>query len=326
MTNKNKKIMAGIFVATISINAHADTGNPAFELGTMIGTSIGNGISSLFSSSDEKKLDPKNEVASQDTNSSSGGIGGFFSSIFKGPTPEEILAKASDKEMTKAFLDVQKTNKKLTFSQNSNVMTFNNVVVPFDSAHTFGQARSLCAGIDTVNDSIAEEYKKVVTERGNYFTVYNGTVNASIQNAVFGQLAPSNGNDEYYKYDFDNAIVEYAPDGTIVSALTRMEKISLNMMIRPNDINYYNIEIAQISRIYAQPRLSVVSRIVSKRLFDDNLVMTSKQEPKQALPVVASIEQDSTTKLKSLFELYKAGALTKEEFDSAKKQILTSVK
>lgn len=320
-----KKIVAGLISIPLAFNLHAAQSNPMLDLGIQLGSSLGSvlqsGVSSLFSNSDEQKTEPNKEETKP-----AEGISGFFGSLFKAPTPEETLAKASDKAMTKAFLDVQKSDPKLSFSLNNNAIVFDRVIVPFDSAATFGQARSLCANIDTSNDKIAEEFKKVAIARGNYYTIYNGTVNASLQNAIYGQLSPSNGNDEYYKYDFDNAIIEYAPDGTIVSALTRMDKISLNMMIRPKDINYYNIEIRQISRIFAKTQLSVVSRTVSKRLFDDNLVLTSKQDIKP-LPATISqpvVQQDSTAKLKELFELYKAGALTKEEFDKAKQKLLGS--
>jgi hypothetical protein len=317
------KMLIPIVTLSLVTNIYADGSNPAFGLGTEIGQSIGNGIKSLFSSSDEKKEDTEQNKAA----TSSGGIGGFFGSLFKDPTPEEILAKAPDKDMTQAFLTGMKQDNKLQFSQSKKAMVFDNVVVPFDSAHTFGEARSLCMNIDTIDDPIANTFKSVATNRGNYYTVYSGALNAAIMNAMFGQLPPSNGDSEYYKYDFDNAIVEFAPDGTIVSALTRMDKITLNMMIHPNNnnINYYNIKISQISRIFSKNDLSIVSRLVSKRTFDDNLISTSKVEPK---PVAIASTQpsatDTTTKLKELFELYKAGALTKEEFDSEKSKILNN--
>lgn len=316
---KNNRFYSIIMVTLLSSTSlHAVESNPAFELGIMLGKSIGKGVSSLFiDSKEEEKTEPVSEEKKKE---SSGGVSGFFGSLFKAPTPEEILAKASDKEMTKAFLEAKVVNPKINFSQSSNGIEFNNIIVPFDAAHTFGEARALCAKIDTTNDPIAEIYKKVVTNRGNYYSVYSGTVNASIQNAIFGQLSSTNGNDEYYKYDFDNAIVEHAPDGSIISALTRMDQISLNMMIRPNNINYYNIEIRQLSRIFSKEQLSVVSRIVSKRIFDDNLVLTSKQESK-AVSVAAPAE-DKATKIKALFDLYKSGALTKEEFEKEKKQLL----
>lgn len=317
MLKKNYLSSALMIAIFSSVSLHAANSNPAFELGTMLGQSIGKGVYALFSDSKEEKIDPALEEKPKE---SSGGIGSFFGSLFKAPTPEEILAKAPDKEMTKAFLEAKTTNPKINFSQSSNGIEFDNVVVPFDAAHTFGEARSLCAKIDTTNDPIAETYKKVVTGRGNYYSVYSGTVNSSIQNAILGQLASTNGNDEYYKYDFDNAIVEYTPNGLIVSALTRMDKISLNMMIHPNNINYYNIEIRQLSRIFSKAQVSVVSRIVSKRIFDDNLVLTSKQEPKPV--AVAAPTEDKTTKIKALFDLYQSGALTKEEFDKEKKQLL----
>lgn len=313
------KALASIITISVATNIYAD--NSAFGLGAEIGQSIGNGIKSLFLSSDEKKGNTEDTK----TASSSEGISGFFGSLFKDPTPEEIIAKASDKEMTQAFLTAMQKDPKLKFSQSKKAMVFDNTIIPFDAAHTFREARSLCMGIDTINDPIANTFKSVATNRGNYYSVYNGALNAAIMNAMFGQLPTSNGDSEYYKYDFDNAIVEFAPDGTIVSALTRMDKITLNMMIRPNSIDYYNIKISQISRVFSKNDLSIVSRLVSKRTFDDNLVSTSKVDHKSvATTSTQALVPDTTSKLKELFELYKAGALTKEEFDSEKSKLLNN--
>jgi hypothetical protein len=226
--------------------------------------------------------------------------------------------------MTKAFLEAKKTNSDLTFAQSKNGIKFDKVIVPFDAAHTFNQARSLCAQIDTSDDEIAKVYKKVVTGRGNYYSVYSGAVNSAILNAISGQIPTTNGSNEYYKIDFDNAIVEYTPQGTIVSALTRMETITLNMMIHTPSLEYYNIKISQESRVFSKEQLGVVSRIVSKRTFDDNLVQTSKQDIKPAQAVATS--DDKSAKIKELFGLYQAGALTKEEFDKEKSKVLDGEK
>lgn len=303
---------------------YADS-NPAFDLGTSIGKSIGG----LFSSNEGEKVSTNESNASK----SSGGISGFFGSLFKEPTLEEILKNSSDKEMTKSFFDLQKSNSKFRFSFAKNKISSESTIVPFDSAAMFHEARSLCAKIDSSNDEIAKNYKQTILNRGNYYDVYTGTVNSSILATIQGGLPPVNSyNDEFYKYDFDNAIVEYSQDGTILSALVRFEKIKLNGLIKTNDINYANIRISQVSTIFMREQMSLISRTMAKRLLDDNLVMSTKKVNTVAQNSILSqtiVQQPTTTKtaqIKELFELYKAGGLTKEEFEKEKIKLLDGEK
>jgi len=251
----------------------------------------------------------------------SGGIGGFFGSLFKAPTPEEIIAKSEDKEMTKSFLDAKQADKKLSHvSFSSRAIDSDRVLVPFSNANTFYNAKNLLNNINSSNDELATTYKKAVESRGNYYTVYNGKVNNAILTAINGRLATVNEyRDTFYYYDIENAIIEYSPDGTMVSALARVDKVNINTMFKVNDINYANIEIQQVSRVFFASSLGIVSRTVSKRLLDDNMISTSKKE---AQPATVQTSTDKTEQLKSLFELFKAGALTKEEFEQQKQKLL----
>lgn len=303
---------------------YADS-NPAFDLGISIGKSIGG----LFSSNESEKSSSANEGK---TNKSSGGISGFFGSLFKEQTLEEILQNSSDKEMTKSFFDLQKSNSKLRFSFTKNKISSESTIVSFDSAAMFHEARSLCAKIDSSNDEIAKTYKQTILNRGNYYDVYTGTVNSSILATIQGGLPSVNSyNDEFYKYDFDNAIVEYSQDGTMLSSLVRFDKIKLNGLIKSNDINYANIRISQVSTIFMREPVSLVSRTMAKRLLDDNLVMSTKKvnaTPQNSIPSTA-VQQSTitkTTQIKELFELYKAGGLTKEEFEKEKTKLLEGEK
>jgi hypothetical protein len=251
----------------------------------------------------------------------SGGIGGFFGSLFKAPTPEEIIAKSEDKGMTKSFLDAKQADKKLSHvSFSSRAIDSDRVLVPFSNANTFYNAKNLLNNINSSNDELATTYKKAVESRGNYYTVYNGKVNNAILTAINGRLATVNeSRDTFYYYDIENAIIEYSPDGTMVSALARVDKVNINTMFKVNDINYANIEIQQVSRVFFASSLGIVSRTVSKRLLDDNMISTSKKE---AQPATVQTSTDKTEQLKSLFELFKAGALTKEEFEQQKQKLL----
>lgn len=251
----------------------------------------------------------------------SGGIGGFFGSLFKAPTPEEIIAKSEDKGMTKSFLDAKQADKKLSHvSFSSRAIDSDRVLVPFSNAKTFYNAKNLLNNINSSNDELATTYKKAVESRGNYYTVYNGKVNHAILTAINGRLATVNEyRDTFYYYDIENAIIEYSPDGTMVSALARVDKVNINTMFKVNDINYANIEIQQVSRVFFASSLGIVSRTVSKRLLDDNMISTSKKE---AQPATVQTSTDKTEQLKSLFELFKAGALTKEEFEQQKQKLL----
>ncbi len=251
----------------------------------------------------------------------SGGIGGFFGSLFKAPTPEEIIAKSEDKEMTKSFLDAKQADKKLSHvSFSSRAIDSDRVLVPFSNAKTFYNAKNLLNNINSSNDELATTYKKAVESRGNYYTVYNGKVNNAILTAINGRLATVNeSRDTFYYYDIENAIIEYSPDGTMVSALARVDKVNINTMFKVNDINYANIEIQQVSRVFFASSLGIVSRTVSKRHLDDNMISTSKKE---AQPASVQTSTDKTEQLKSLFELFKAGALTKEEFEQQKQKLL----
>lgn len=304
---------------------YADS-NPAFDLGTSIGTSIGG----LFSSNESEKSSSTSEG---NASKNSSGISGFFGSLFKEPTLEEILKSSSDKEMTKSFFDLQKSNSKLRFSFIKNKISSETTIVPFDSAAMFHEARNLCAKIDSSNDEIAKNYKQTILTRGNYYDVYTGAVNSSILATIQGGLPSVNSyNDEFYKYDFDNAIVEYSQDGTMLSALVRFEKIKLNGLIKTNDINYANIRISQVSTIFMREQMSLISRTMAKRLLDDNLVMSTKKvnaiTQNSTLPQTI-VQQPTTTKtaqIKELFELYKAGGLTKEEFEKEKIKLLDGEK
>lgn len=124
-----------------------------------------------------------------------------------GITPEETIAKAEDKEMIKTFLDTKKANEKLSLTFSNKAIDSNRVIVPFSNAKIFGQARSLCANIDSSNDEIATTYKKAVEGRGNYYTVYSGTINMAILTAINGQLSTVN----EYKDTISIAKGEYKP-------------------------------------------------------------------------------------------------------------------
>lgn len=303
---------------------YADS-NPAFDFGTSIGKSIGG----LFSSKEGEKASSTTE---SNVSKSSGGISGFFGSLFKEPTLEETLQSTSDKEMTKSFYDLQKSNSKFHFSFSKNKISSESTIIPFDSAAMFHEARSLCAKIDSSNDEIAKIYKQTILNRGNYYDVYTGTINSSILATIQGKLPSVNSyNDEFYKYDFDNAIVEYSQDGTMLSSLVRFDKITLNSLIKSNDINYANIRISQVSTIFMREPVSLVSRTMAKRLLDDNLVMSTKKVNATPQNSISSttVQQPTiskTVQIKELFELYKAGGLTKEEFEKEKTKLLEGEK
>ncbi len=243
----------------------------------------------------------------------------------------DLLSKSEDKELTQAFLN-KKINKVTALDHGKSLIIIEKKrLYETDSYIYLNKSRDFYRNLafDFLNDEVAQNYIQAVKKRGNGYIVYNGNGNEKILKALVGGSLKKNTKFEIFMYDSDFALVEYDKEGNKVSALVRQARIE------PSQLG--------ISMGDRNPAVSIHQRIFvlmkSKvRKIDLNLGTTALNEfeykrynmPKKTQATNSIVQQpiqaqeSKTDKIKALYELHKAGALSKEEFEQEKKKVLGS--
>lgn len=114
---------------------------------------------------------------------------------------------------------------------------------------------------DSSRDQIAQIFIATAKARGDTVRLYKSPVNKTI-NSILAEERISN----YYvanRYDLDPALIEFSPDGRVVSALVRVAKVGRNIA---------TLDGIFCSRIYFGTNKTLMENHLGNRFLDDNLI------------------------------------------------------
>lgn len=137
----------------------------------------------------------------------------------------------------------------------------------------FGYVRNNAAETE-----ITKEYKNAIVERGNIYKVYTGTFNKKIVSIVVGNSnLPEFNRDRmnYIKWDLVPLIVEYNPQGELISVM--MSKVEIGAAY--DQVRNPNVqsEIEMTTLLYVDNALNPIRYNVSKKDWEDNLIFEYKK-------------------------------------------------
>lgn len=114
---------------------------------------------------------------------------------------------------------------------------------------------------DSSTDEIAAKYIETAKARGNTVKLFKAQVNS----AIYKLFRDPDDTPKTIAIltDRDPALIEFSPEGRVVSALTRVSKAAPNMA---------TIRRHYFSRIYLDPNHRWIEKNLSNRLLEDNLI------------------------------------------------------
>lgn len=120
---------------------------------------------------------------------------------------------------------------------------------------------------------VTEDYKNAITQRGNTYKIYKGSFNAKVVSIVTGvKNLPDFNKDRmnYIKWDLVPLIVEYNPQGEIISMMMSNVEIgaAFDQVKNPN----VQSEIEMTTLFYTSNALNPIKYSISKKDWEDNLV------------------------------------------------------
>lgn len=245
---------------------------------------------------------------------------------------EDLVSKSDDQEMAKAFAG-QKINKVTSMDfEHGGIFIEKKRLYETDSFIYFSKARGFYRNLafDFLQDEVAKKYLDVVNKRGNGYIVYNGNANQKLLQAMVGGNLKQNTNYEVFMYDSDFAIVEYDKNGNKVSALLRQARIEpsqLGMSMGDKDPavtihqSVFLVLQSNVNKIDLNMSSDELEKYEYKRY---NMPEKHQGTIVQTIQQPVQIEKSKADKIKELYELLKAGALTQDEFDKEKAKILSS--
>jgi len=137
-------------------------------------------------------------------------------------TPEQLIAKSSDKAMMKAFSKPGVAGKSEHFIDYSPSDLIRMRTSIGNSHYGMGSARgSYSSKYDASRDKIAQEYIKVAKARGNTVKLYKTFINNQIARKIVHPFLENGNSAVIPKYDLDPALIEFDKNGRIVSMLVR---------------------------------------------------------------------------------------------------------
>lgn len=251
----------------------------------------------------------------------------------KKASPEEILAKSKDKEMTKAFLDAKMDKVTSMDSLPSGLLLECKRLYETDSFIYLSKSRQFYRNLapDFLNDSIAKTYLETIKKRGNGYVIYNGEGNQMLLKAYVGGELKQNTKTEIYMYDSDFAIVEYNKAGEKISAMIRQARIEPSQLGSAMGHNDPAVTIHQNVLVLFESELKKIALNLNTTALQGNVYKSegvslsgSSVTPAATVSNTASPSESKTDKIKELHELYKSGALTEEEYAKEKSKILNA--
>ena len=171
--------------------------------------------------------------------------------------------------------------------------------------------------VSPLEDEMGQRYVALAQSRGNVVKMYKPALGATI-NSLYNQhweLKPAANTAQVI--GVDNPMIEFSPDGKVVSIMLRSHQAVTNFTSR--SYQYINIFFGPMSGQYIENK-------ISNSAFDDNFLSEVTVANKVAKEVPAPQEADKSMTnlkaLKELGELRKSGVLTEDEFAVEKKKLL----
>lgn len=248
--------------------------------------------------------------------------------LSKKETPQELIAKSQDKELTKTFAEG-----KFTKVTSINALPYGlslecKRLYETDSFIYLSKSRQFYRNLaaDFLQDDVAKAYIDTIQKRGNGYSIYNGEGNQALLKAYVGGALKENTKTEIYMYDSDFAIVEYSKAGEKVSALIRQARIEPSQLGSAMGHNDPAVTIHQNIFVLFEGEMKKVALNLNNATLQNNLYKSVGLDTPVSAPSQASTPSSTSKadKIKELHELYKSGALSEEEYNKEKTKILNS--
>ncbi len=256
-------------------------------------------------------------------------VGNMFA---KKETPQDIIAKSQDKELTQAFVEG-----KIAKVTSINALPYGLLLeckrlYETDSFIYLSKSRQFYRdkAPDFLKDDIAKAYIDTIQKRGHGYSIYNGEGNQALLKAYVGGALKENTKTEIYMYDSDFAIVEYNKSGEKVSALIRQARIEPSQLGSTMGDKDPAVTIHQNIFVLFEGELQKVALNLNNTTLQNNLYKSVGLDAPSAPIAVSTTASPSVTsdskanKIKELHELYKSGALSEDEYNKEKTKILNS--
>lgn len=250
----------------------------------------------------------------------------------KQETPQELIAKSQDKELTRTFAEG-----KFSKVTSINALPYGLVLeckrlYETDSFIYLSKSRQFYRNLaaDFLQDDIAKAYIDTIQKRGNGYSIYNGEGNQALLKAYVGGALKENTKTEIYMYDSDFAIVEYNKAGEKVSALIRQARIEPSQLGSAMGHNDPAVTIHQNIFVLFEGEMKKVALNLNNATLQNNLYKSVGLEtPSTSAAVSTTASQSASSdskanKIKELHELYKSGALSEAEYNKEKTKILNN--
>ena len=248
--------------------------------------------------------------------------------LSKKETPQDLIAKSQDKELTQAFLEGKFTKVTSINALPSQIMLECKRLYETDSFIYLSKSRQFYRDLaaNFLQDDIAKKYIDTIQKRGNGYSIYNGEGNQAIIKAYVGGALKENTKTELYMYDSDFAIIEYNKSGEKISTLIRQARIEPSQLGSTMGDKDPAVTIHQNVFILFESDLKKVALNLNNATLQNNLYKSvGLDAPASASSQAATVPSGSKAdKIKELHELYKSGALSEEEYNKEKTKILNN--
>lgn len=176
----------------------------------------------------------------------------------------EAATKAADQAMVAAFwpgpfTKDPATQKDWTIKVYSDLIEIEQTDYLF--AHSLAEFYQKTAASDSAADEIAAKYTEAAKARGNTVKLFKAPVNDAIYK-LFRELEDTPKTMATLT-DRDPALIEFRPEGRVVSALIRVSKAAPNLA---------TIRRHYFSRIYLDPNHRFIENNLSNRVLEDNVM------------------------------------------------------
>jgi len=250
----------------------------------------------------------------------------------KAETPQELIAKSQDKELTRTFAEGKFAKVTSMNALSYGLLLECKRLYETDSFIYLSKARQFYRGQSSnfLNDDIAKAYIDTIQKRGNGYSIYNGEGNQALLKAYVGGSLKANTKTEIYMYDSDFAIVEYNKAGEKISALIRQARIEPSQLGSAMGHNDPAVTIHQNIFVLFEGEMKKIALNLNNETLHNTLYKrVGLDTPSTSIAVSTNASQSASldskaNKIKELHELYKSGALSEEEYTKEKTKILNN--
>ncbi|MBN2964989.1 SHOCT domain-containing protein [Sulfurospirillum sp. T05] len=242
---------------------------------------------------------------------------------------EDIIKQSPDKELSETFLT--NTFEKVTAVEHGSktIILEKKWLYETDSFIRYSKSRSFYRGLahDFLNDDVAKAYMETIIKRGSGYVIYNGSGNEMLMSAYAGGNPRRSSDTSVFAYDSDFAIVEYDKEGNKKSALLRQVEIEPSQLGRQMGdkdpaVSIHHRAILLLEPAVKEAELTLNNDAIAALEYKRVNMPQKANQMYQAAPQSTPSAPTNAQKIKELFELYKAGALSEEEYALEKAKIL----